>query len=211
LSDLAVHVDTGLLVGGARQVLSPHCDERPSDTQVDLLVLHGISLPPGDFGGGGIEQLFTGNLDPAAHDYFAEIHRMRVSAHVLVRRSGELVQFVPFQRRAWHAGVSQFAGRERCNDYSIGIELEGTDDIPYAPAQYASLARLLAALFDAYPALSPDRVVGHSDIAPGRKTDPGPAFDWDRLRSLLQGATRSACDPRPLPPRSPAGPAHVPG
>ncbi len=211
MSELAVHVATGLLVGAARQVLSPHCDERPSGTQVDLLVLHGISLPPGDFGGTAIEQLFTGNLDPAAHGYFADIHRLRVSAHVLVRRTGELVQFVPFQRRAWHAGASHFAGRDRCNDFSIGIELEGADDIPYASAQYESLARLLAALFQAYPTLSPERLVGHSDIAPGRKTDPGPAFDWGRLRVLLNSATRSACDPRPLQHRSPAGPAPSPG
>lgn len=211
MNALAVHGATGLLVGEARQVLSPHCDERPSGTQVDLLVLHGISLPPGDFGGAAIEQLFTGNLDPTEHDYFAAIHQLRVSAHVLVRRTGELVQFVPFQRRAWHAGASHFAGRDRCNDFSIGIELEGADDIPYATAQYEALARLLSALFDAYPTLSPERLVGHSDIAPGRKTDPGPAFDWDRLRVLLDDATRSACDPRPLPHRSPAGPAPAPG
>ena len=179
-----VHKATGLLIG-ARQVLSPHLDERPAGTVADLLVLHGISLPPGEFNGPWIDRLFTGSLPAAAHPYFAQIAGARVSAHVLIRRDGELVQYVPFGRRAWHAGVSQFEGRAACNDFSIGIEFEGTDDSRYEEAQYISAAALLHALLRAYPELSPQRVVGHSDIAPGRKTDPGELFDWVRMRSLL--------------------------
>ena len=180
-ADIAVHVPTGLLVG-ARQVLSPHHDSRPADAATDLIVLHGISLPPGEFGGPAIEQLFTGGLSSDAHPYFRQIAALRVSAHVLVRRDGELVQFVPFGKRAWHAGVSAYEGRAGCNDFSVGIELEGTDDVPYTDAQYARTAAVLRALFKVYPDLAPTRVVGHSDIAPGRKTDPGPAFDWTRLQ-----------------------------
>ncbi|MFM1885881.1 MAG: hypothetical protein RL026_1038 [Pseudomonadota bacterium] len=180
----AIDVATGLLVG-VRQVLSPHHEARPSGVTADLIVIHGISLPPGDYGGPAIEQLFNGHLDPIAHPYYRAIAGLRVSAHVLVRRDGECVQFVPFQRRAWHAGVSSYEGRGNCNDYSIGIELEGTDETPYAPAQYRALAGVLQALFRAYPALSAARLVGHSDIAPSRKTDPGPAFEWLRLRALL--------------------------
>lgn len=181
---LAVHVPTGLLVG-ARQVLSPHWDARPSGTAADLIVLHGISLPPGQFGGPWIERLFNGQLPPDRHPYFAEIEGMRVSAHVLVRRDGQVVQFVPFQARAWHAGQSSWEGRGACNDFSIGIELEGSDDVPYEAIQYSSVARLVRALLAAYPQLSDSRLVGHSDIAPGRKTDPGSAFDWQGLRALL--------------------------
>jgi N-acetyl-anhydromuramoyl-L-alanine amidase len=177
-----VHVATGLLEG-ARQVLSPHHDARPDGMAVDLLVIHNISLPPGEFGGPWIEQLFNGHLPAAAHPYFATIHGMRVSAHVLVRRDGEIVQFVPFHRRAWHAGASQFEGRAGCNDFSIGIELEGADEIAFEDAQYDSTRQVIEALLAAYPALSPTHVVGHSDVAPGRKTDPGAAFDWARLRS----------------------------
>ena len=183
--DIAVHTPTGLLVG-VRQVLSPHHDARPSGLATDLVVLHGISLPPGDFGGPAIEQLFTGCLAPQGHPYFEAIAGLRVSAHVLVRRDGELVQCVPFGRRAWHAGVSTHVGRSGCNDFSIGIELEGADDVPYTDAQYARSAALLLALFRAYPDLAPTRVVGHSDIAPGRKTDPGPAFDWGRLNQCIE-------------------------
>lgn len=184
---LEVHVPTGLLPG-VRQVLSPHRDARPAGMATDLVILHGISLPPGEFGGPAIEQLFTGNLPAGGHPYFAQIAGLRVSAHVLVRRDGELVQCVPFGARAWHAGASSYQGRAACNDFSIGIELEGTDDGPYTEAQYQRAAGLVRALCAAYPALSPARVVGHSDVAPGRKTDPGAAFDWPRLRALLEAA-----------------------
>ena len=180
---------TGLLEG-ARQMPSPNCDERPAGIVIDLLVVHGISLPPGEFGGPWIDALFTNTLDPGIHPFFREIRGLEVSAHVLVRRDGEIVQYVPFHRRAWHAGRSVFAGRERCNDFSIGIELEGTDLIPYTEIQYHRLARLIGALQNLYPAITDRRIVGHSDIAPGRKTDPGPAFDWKLLRSLLASRCR---------------------
>ena len=175
---------TGLL-GAARQQSSPNHDERPAGMTMDLIVVHGISLPPGEFGGPWIDALFTNTLDPVAHPYFQTIAELRVSAHLLVRRDGELVQYAPFHRRAWHAGASHFAGRARCNDFSIGIELEGADYIPYDDRQYAQLAAVINALWATYPTLAPDRLVGHADIAPGRKTDPGPAFDWERLRRLL--------------------------
>ena len=149
-------------------------------------MVHGISLPPGEFGGPWIDALFTNALPADGHPGFAEVAGLRVSAHALVRRDGGIVQYVPFQRRAWHAGESRWQGRERCNDYSIGIELEGTDASAYEPAQYAALARLVARLCRAYPTLSPDRIVGHSDVAPGRKTDPGIAFDWPLLRALVR-------------------------
>lgn len=178
---------TGLM-RGARQRVSPHCDRRPPDAVVDLLVIHGISLPPGEFGGPWIERLFLGTLPPEAHPYFRQIHRLRVSAHLLIRRDGELLQFVPFHLRAWHAGVSCFAGREACNDFSIGVELEGSDDTPYTPVQYAELTAVARALMAAYPGITPERVVGHCDIAPGRKTDPGAAFDWSGFRSRLARA-----------------------
>lgn len=175
-------VRTGWLAA-ARRVLSPNCDDRPPGVVPELIVVHGISLPPGEFGGPWIDRLFSNSLPPDAHPYFAEIASLRVSAHVLVRRDGELVQYVPFQRRAWHAGVSSWHGRERCNDYSVGIELEGTDTSAYEARQYAAVARVVAALCRAYPTLSPDRMVGHSDVAPGRKSDPGIAFDWPLLRA----------------------------
>ena len=181
---LIIDSATGLIVG-VRQVLSPHFDERPVGQSAELIVVHGISLPPGEFGGPYIEQLFTGNLKPEGHPYFATIVGARVSAHVLVRRDGAIVQFVPFQERAWHAGVSSWCGREACNDFSIGIELEGDDVTPYAEAQYTALARLIRALCRTYPGLSTQRVVGHSDIAPGRKTDPGAGFEWAKLRTLI--------------------------
>ncbi|MGH8258645.1 MAG: 1,6-anhydro-N-acetylmuramyl-L-alanine amidase AmpD [Steroidobacteraceae bacterium] len=174
---------TGLLAA-TRQVLSPHCDGRPSGAVVDLIVIHGISLPPGEFGGPWIDRMFAGNLPRDAHPYFSRIDA-RVSAHALIRRTGEIVQYVPFGQRAWHAGLSQYRGRERCNDFSVGIELEGTDDRPYADAQYDRLASLIEALLAAYPTLSAERIAGHDEIAPGRRTDPGPAFDWARLRGLL--------------------------
>jgi AmpD protein len=170
-------------------VASPNHDERPADASISLVVVHGISLPPGRFRGDGIERLFTNRLDPLAHPYFATIAALRVSAHFLIRRDGRLVQFVPCTRRAWHAGESSWRGLSRCNDFSVGIELEGADDVPYDGRQYATLARLVRALRRRYPI---EDVVGHSDIAPGRKTDPGPAFDWPRLRRLL--APRKARD-----------------
>ncbi|HEY6642386.1 1,6-anhydro-N-acetylmuramyl-L-alanine amidase AmpD [Povalibacter sp.] len=174
------------LLRTARQVPSPNCDDRPAGVVADLIVVHGISLPPDEFGGPWIDLLFTNQLPPEQHPYFAAIAGRKVSSHLLIRRDGEMVQYVPFQRRAWHAGVSSYDGRERCNDFSIGIELEGTDDCAYEPVQYRALSRVIRQLLAAYPALSSRRIAGHSDIAPGRKTDPGPAFDWARLGALLQ-------------------------
>jgi AmpD protein len=182
---LRVEAASGRLLG-VRQVESPNCDERPPGQAPELIVVHGISLPPGEFGGPWIDALFTNQLPVDAHPYFATLAGLRVSAHVLVRRDGSVVQYVPFDRRAWHAGASQWRGRERCNDFSIGIELEGTDAGGYERAQYAALARIVAALCRTYPALAPERVVGHSDVAPGRKTDPGIAFDWPLLRTLVR-------------------------
>jgi len=175
-------VRTGWLAS-ARQVPSPNCDDRPAGVAPELIVVHGISLPPGEFGGPWIDALFTNHLPPDAHPYFAQVAPLRVSAHALVRRDGELVQYIPFHRRAWHAGASSWRGREGCNDFSVGIELEGTDTRAYEHAQYGALARLVAMLCRAYPTLSPDRMVGHSDVAPGRKSDPGIAFDWPLLRA----------------------------
>jgi N-acetyl-anhydromuramoyl-L-alanine amidase len=175
---------TGLLVA-VRQVLSPHFDARPSGVAASLIIIHGISVPTGDFGGPWIDQLFTGNLRADAHADFAAIAALRVSAHALIRRDGTVTQYVPFHQRAWHAGKSSFEGRERCNDFSIGIELEGCDQLAYTDAQYRSLSGLIQALCATYAALSSDRIAGHSEVAPGRKTDPGPAFDWPRLRQLI--------------------------
>jgi AmpD protein len=163
---------------GARRFPSPNCDQRPEGETVTLVVIHNISLPPGQFGGPGVIELFTNRLDPAAHPYYETIRGLRVSAHFLIRRDGELIQFVSCSRRAWHAGVSSWRGRERCNDFSVGIELEGSDETPFTDPQYAALNDLLAALRAVHPIAD---VVGHSDIAPGRKTDPGPCFDWGRV------------------------------
>lgn len=174
----ALRVEASGVVPEARQVASPNCDERPPGCSIDLIVIHNISLPPGEFGGDGVIELFTNRLNPEVHPYFREIHHLKVSAHFFIRRNGELIQFVPCDKRAWHAGVSQWQGRERCNDFSIGIELEGDDETPFEAAQYATLNALLAALKEAYPITT---VTGHSDIAPGRKTDPGPCFDWGRV------------------------------
>ena len=173
-------VPTARGVAPVELVASPNCDERPAGTVIDLLVVHAISLPPGQFGSDAIEALFTNRLDPSAHPYFATIAGLRVSAHFLVRRDGAIVQFVPCVKRAWHAGVSSWDGRERCNDFSIGVELEGADDAPFEEAQYASLTALTDALAASYPLRA---VAGHSDVAPGRKTDPGPCFDWARFRA----------------------------
>jgi AmpD protein len=154
---------------------------------VELVVLHGISLPPGHFGGGWVEALFTNRLPPGAHPFFAGLEGLRVAAHLYIDRCGRLTQLVPFDARAWHAGRSRWQGRPACNDFSVGIELEGADDVPYAEAQYATLRRVLAALRSAWPVLGPGRVVGHAQVAPGRKTDPGPAFDWARVGAWLAG------------------------
>jgi len=175
------------LATGVPFIPSPNCDERPAGADIELIVIHAISLPPGEFGGPGIEQLFMNRLDPGAHPYYAGIAGARVSAHFLVRRDGAIIQFVPCAMRAWHAGVSSWRGRSHCNDFSIGIELEGADDVPFESAQYEALAHLIRALTDTYPIAA---MAGHSDIAPGRKTDPGGYFDWDRLRGLA-GQTRS--------------------
>ena len=179
-----IDTHTGLL-DEARQVPSPNFDDRPSGALMDLLVVHNISLPPGEFGGPWIDALFTNQLDPNAHPYFKDIHQMQVSAHALIRRDGEIVQYVPFHKRAWHAGKSNYCGRERCNDFSIGIELEGCDTREFEQSQYEQLARLIKALLQTYPQLSTEHIVGHSDIAPQRKTDPGPCFDWAKLRQML--------------------------
>ncbi len=194
-SAYTINRDSGL-VESARQCPSPNQDHRPAGIEVDLVVLHGISLPPGEFGGPEIEQLFTNKLDWDDHPYFDEIRGLEVSAHLLIRRDGEAVQFVPFEKRAWHAGESCFRGQMTCNDYSIGIELEGQDELAYEDRQYQTLTAVLAALIRAYPQLSARRIAAHSDISPGRKNDPGPAFDWLRLydglsRELSQEKTDS--------------------
>ena len=174
-------IDIAGMCAGARWIPSPNCDERLDGDTVDLVVLHNISLPPGEFGGEAIIDLFLNRLDANAHPYFAGIAGLEVSAHFLIRRDGDLIQFVPCELRAWHAGASTWQGRERCNDFSVGIELEGTDDVPFTEDQYAILADLLDALFARYGRLP---LTGHSEVSPGRKTDPGPAFDWSRLAPL---------------------------
>ena len=180
---------TGLL-DEARQINSPNYDDRPDETDIDLIVVHGISLQPGQYGGSWIDALFTNSLDANAHPYFAEIHQLEVSSHLVIRRSGEIVQYVPFHKRAWHAGKSRYEQRERCNDFSIGIELEGSDEEAYEPEQYQQLARIIQTLCETYPKLNAQRIAGHSDIAPGRKTDPGPAFNWGTLYRLLATNSR---------------------
>ncbi|MGN8159931.1 1,6-anhydro-N-acetylmuramyl-L-alanine amidase AmpD [Salinisphaera sp. SWV1] len=173
---------------GVRRVLSPNHDTRPAGIAVDTLVVHGITLPPGRFGHGQVDALFSRTLNPAAHPFYAGIAHLQVSAHLLIERTGRLTQYVGFDDRAWHAGLSRFDGRERVNDFGVGIELEGTDACPYAPAQYRGLAAVSAALLLHYPGMNRSRIVGHSDIAPGRKTDPGPAFDWAAFNRLLDRA-----------------------
>jgi len=184
------NIDQGWL-RQARRVPSPNCGPRPPACVPELLVIHNISLPPRCYGSDHIERLFTNCLDWDEHPYFGEIRGMQVSSHLLIRRGGELLQFVAFDERAWHAGLSSYLGRENCNDFSIGIELEGVDDEAYTDAQYTALAAATHALLAHYPGLSASRIAGHSDIAPGRKTDPGPAFDWPRYRQLLH---RGRCD-----------------
>jgi N-acetyl-anhydromuramoyl-L-alanine amidase len=182
---LRIDDKTGLALG-VRQVLTHHYDARPAGVTPELILIHGISLPPGEFGGPWIDRLFTGSLPPEVHPFFAAMAIGRVSAHAVIRRDGQIVQYVPFGERAWHAGRSEYRGRTACNDFSIGIELEGTDDGPYEAAQYESLAALIRALLATYPRLSREHIVGHSDVAPGRKTDPGTSFDWARLRAAIQ-------------------------
>ena len=175
---------TGLLKN-SQFIASPNCDERPFKDDITLVVVHGISLPPNEFGGAGVEQLFTNQLDPSEHSYYETIKNLKVSSHLFIRRDGEVVQFVPFHKRAWHAGLSEFAGRKKCNDFSIGIELEGTDHIPYSDSQYTALKNVIRALWQAYPETKSRNLVGHCDISPGRKTDPGESFDWPKLKAML--------------------------
>ena len=178
----------GLWLGGLRHTPSPNFDQRPPGAPVNLLVIHNISLPPDDFSGDAVEAFFQNRLNPDAHPYFREIADLQVSAHLFVRRDGSAQQFVALDQRAWHAGASCFEGRERCNDFSVGIELEGSDHQPYTDAQYLALDRLVRQVRDIYPAITPQRIVGHSDIAPGRKTDPGPYFDWQRFKASLSAS-----------------------
>lgn len=169
----------------AHKVPSPNFNQRPQDTAVSLLVIHNISLPPGDFGGGYVQQFFQNQLDANLHPYFETIANVQVSAHLFIERDGSVTQFVAFDQRAWHAGASSFEGVANCNDYSIGIELEGTDALAYTDEQYAALAKVTRQLLLTYPTLTPERITGHEHIAPGRKTDPGPAFDWSRFSASL--------------------------
>ena len=167
---------------------SPNFDSRPAGMEIDLVVIHGISLPPGEFGGGAITRLFCNDLEPSEHLAFRDLEGIRVSAHALIDRCGAITQYVSFLDRAWHAGQSRYRGRSACNDFSIGIELEGTDSLPYERLQYEALAALVRAVMVRWPSVRSERVVGHSDVAPGRKTDPGASFDWDRFRHLLDHA-----------------------
>ena len=178
---MKIDLTTGLL-STAHYLSSHNCDERPNPQDISLIVVHNISLPPRQFGGDGINQLFGNQLNPDEHPYYREIHELRVSSHLLIRRDGEIVQYVPFHQRAWHAGESSYDGRETCNDFSIGIELEGADDIPYEDVQYARLNEVIDTLCKSYPGLSAEHITGHCDISPDRKTDPGPAFDWQRVK-----------------------------
>lgn len=171
---------------GITRTPSPNFDERPDPADISLLVIHCISLPPGEFGNHYIDQLFCNRLDPDDHPYFKDVYQLTVSSHLLIKRDGVCVQYVPFDKRAWHAGKSIYEGRERCNDFSIGIELEGTELVDYTDRQYVQLATVIRTLLETYPNLSTQRITGHSDIAPGRKTDPGASFDWQRLLELLK-------------------------
>ena len=175
-------VDSAGWLSGVRRVPSPNCDARPPGTDIELLVIHNISLPPGEFGGGDIIRLFTNRLDPESHPFYTQLKDLKVSAHFLVRRDGTILQFVSCGKRAWHAGASSWRGRERCNDFSLGVELEGSDDTPFDDRQYAALARLTRLLRRNYPLRE---AVGHAAVAPGRKTDPGPFFDWPGYRSAV--------------------------
>ncbi|MES2661684.1 MAG: 1,6-anhydro-N-acetylmuramyl-L-alanine amidase AmpD [Pseudomonadota bacterium] len=180
----AFHIESGWITP-ARHSLSPNHDVRPVNTAIDAIIIHGISLPPGIFGGSGIEELFSNRLNPSEHPYYETIHQFKVSSHLVIRRTSAVIQYVGFEQRAWHAGVSSLEGQERCNDFSIGIELEGCDDIPYTDKQYFVLTHIVTTLRRTYSGITEQRVIGHDHIAPGRKTDPGPAFDWKRLRTLM--------------------------
>lgn len=169
----------------ARQLQSPNSNDRPDESDISLMVVHGISLPPGQYGDDYIDQLFSNKLNPNDHPYFKEISHLKVSSHLLVRRDGEVVQYVPFHKRAWHAGVSQYKERKSCNDFSIGIEMEGEDNTAYTETQYQNLSEIIMSLIKTYPLLNEQTIVGHCDIAPGRKTDPGEAFDWELLSRLI--------------------------
>ena len=179
-------VGTNGWVSGMRRLASPNCDSRPLGTVIDLLVIHNISLPPGEFGGQAVEKLFTNTLDADAHPYYVQLKGVKVSAHFLIQRTGEIIQFVPCCKRAWHAGASAWHGRTACNDFSIGVELEGTDFLTFSDQQYAALIRLTRVLKRAFPIRE---IAGHSDIAPGRKTDPGQKFDWSRY--LAKGGLKT--------------------
>jgi len=181
---MKIDAKTGLL-SPCKHLPSPNKDARPIEQTLDLIVIHSISLPPGKYGGDAIERFFSNELNPDEHPYYQEIHQMKVSSHILIRRDGQITQFVPFHERAWHAGVSSYQGRERCNDFSIGIELEGSDTDSFNNEQYIQLANLIQTLIKTYHSLSQDAITGHSDIAPGRKTDPGTGFDWKKLDTLL--------------------------
>ncbi|NNM81955.1 MAG: 1,6-anhydro-N-acetylmuramyl-L-alanine amidase AmpD [Burkholderiales bacterium] len=175
-------IDAEGLLEGAIFISSPNCDDRPQGATIDLVVIHNISLPPGEFGGEGVTQLFTNTLDPDEHAFYATIAGLRVSSHFYIRRNGEIIQYVPVDKRAWHAGVSQWRGREKCNDFSVGIELEGTDEMPYTENQYAALEVVTFAMLEKYPGLE---YAGHCDISPGRKTDPGSSFDRERYAGIF--------------------------
>ncbi len=179
---MQIDKNTGLL-DVAEYIASPNCDERTDASDINLIVIHNISLPPAVYGGEGVTQLFTNSLDPEEHPYYNEIHELCVSSHLFIRRDGSVIQYVPFHQRAWHAGVSNYQGREKCNDFSIGIELEGVDDSPYEDVQYDQLKKVLSAIRKVYQ-ISEKDIAGHCDIAPGRKTDPGKAFDWSRVESV---------------------------
>lgn len=187
---LTLNPETHLL-NGVEYIVSPNMDERPEKMPIELVVIHGISLPPGQFGTNAVEQLFTNQLDAKADPYFDKIKDFKVSAHLFIRRNGKIVQFVPFNKRAWHAGVSSFEGRKACNDFSIGIELEGTDKTPYTASQYQALLNVVELLFQHYPSIKPSHIKGHSDIAPNRKTDPGEYFMWQVFEPFFNSTERS--------------------
>jgi N-acetyl-anhydromuramoyl-L-alanine amidase len=184
----AWRVDGEGFVSSVRLIPSPNFDDRPQGTTPELIVIHNISLPPGEFGGPGVESLFCNALNPDEHPYYQTIRELKVSSHFFIRRDGELIQFVSCLKRAWHAGLSTWRGRERCNDFSIGIELEGTDDLPFADTQYGALDKLIPTIISAYPILD---IVGHSDISPGRKTDPGSSFEWTRITKYYSNSSDS--------------------
>jgi len=188
----SIDIESGLMKD-ARICLSPNHDERADENDMSLIVIHNISLPPNEFGGGGIDQLFTNKIDKNEHPFYEEIYELRVSSHLLIRRDGEVVQYVPFHKRAWHAGVSQFLGRDVCNDFSIGIEMEGTDFEPFTDKQYEVLEQTIRALLKTYPNLKADAITGHEHIAEGRKTDPGPYFEWDRISAALEKKLPAKC------------------